>query len=469
MIFPLLSLAGALRPAVITARRPAAWPFPTWGSLKGRDWATVLPNGVIQALMSRSDTRLLQSPRLRAADNFQASLRIGERIPIATGSFGSGLGVGVGGGGFGGLVNTQFQYQEIGVNVDLTPKIHNNREVTLHVEIEISNVADFVDIGGLTQPIFGQRKVAHDIRIKDSESSVLGGLLQTQVFKTRSGLPILGDIPFLGKFFSTESTQIDENEILIVLVPHIVRLPDIQQANLKAVASGTDQVFRVRYEMPANDKSPLPKVGVDAEPPTKPGTTVVADAQPPKTEAPEAQPVAPVPAPPPTTPTPAPVEEPAPAPAQPQPAAQEAAQPPAPGAGTSFVLQPAAPQVGVGEQITVQVTVQNAVQLFAAPMRIRFDQKFVRLVDIMKGEFLEGDEQDLIFSKNIRNEVGQAAVNISRFPGTDGIDGSGAVVSLILEGVAAGSANLRVTPTGARDGEAKRVSITSAQADVTVR
>ena len=146
--------------------------------------------------MSRSDTRLLQSPRIRAADNFQASLRIGQRIPIATGSFGSGIGAGIGGGIP--LVNTQFQYQEIGVNIDLTPKIHNDSEISMHIEVEVSNVADFIEIGGIRQPIFGQRRVAHDIRVKEGEASILGGLLQTQIFKTRSGLPILGDIPFLG-------------------------------------------------------------------------------------------------------------------------------------------------------------------------------------------------------------------------------------------------------------------------------
>ena len=448
-------------------------PLTNLGNVSGRDWSTVLPGGVIQALMSRSDTRLLQSPRLRAQDNFQASLRIGERIPIATGSFGSGLGVGgVGGGGFGGLVNTQFQYQEVGVNIDLTPKIHNNREVSMHIEIEISNVADFVDLGGITQPVIGQRKVSHDIRIRDAESSVLGGLLQTQIFKTRAGVPLLADIPFLGRLFSTEQTTIDQNELLIVLTPHVVRLPEIRLANLKAVASGTDQVFRVRYESPPNDKSPLTKVGVDAEPPTKPDPAKVAVAQ--AAAEPAAAPQAPATPTEPVTAAPAePVPEPAAPPApvtQPaQPAPEPAAPAADPGTGPSFVLQPAAPLVAVGQQATVHITVQNAAQIFAVPMRIRFDQKFVKLVDITKGEFLQGDEQDLIFSKNIRNEVGQAAVNISRFPGTGGVDGAGVVVTLVIEGVAAGSANLRIIPTGARDGESQRVNITSGQATVTIR
>ena len=468
---PGIDLPVSFTGAGVGAGESGSVPLTNLGNVSGRDWSTVLPSGVIQALMSRSDTRLLQAPRIRAQDNFQASLRIGERIPIATGSFGSGIGAGIGGGIP--LVNTQFQYQEVGVNIDLTPKIHNNREVSMHIEIEISNVADFVDLGGITQPVIGQRKVSHDIRIKDAEASVLGGLLQTSIFKTRSGIPLLGDIPVLGRLFSTEQTTVDENEILIVLIPHVVRLPEIRRANLKAIASGTDQVFRVRYELPPNDKSPLTKVGVDTELATKPEAPTVAEAQPPTQTAP-AQAAAPPAAPSPTQPAPVvpavqAVEEVAPTTPPAQPVAEQAPPPADPAAGTSLALQPSAPELAVGQQITVHLRVQNAAQLFAVPMRIRFDQKFVRMVDITKGEFLKGDEQDLIFSKNIRNEVGQAAVNISRFPGTDGIDGSGVVVSLVIEGVAAGSGDLRVAPTGARDAEAKPVKITSAQATVTVR
>ena len=428
------------------------------GNLSSRDWSTTLPGGIVQALMSRSDTRLLQSPRIRAADNFQASLRIGQRIPIATGSFGSGIGAGIGGGIP--LVNTQFQYQEIGVNIDLTPKIHNDSEISMHIEVEVSNVADFIEIGGIRQPIFGQRRVAHDIRVKEGEASILGGLLQTQIFKTRSGLPILGDIPFLGRLFSTESEEVSESEILIVLIPHIVRLPDIKQHNLRMVASGTEQVFRVRYEQEGNDESPLRTVGADAPGETSPATAA-----------------APASVPGPATPAPAPEPGPAttaPAPAGPAPTATiEApaapAEPAQPASGPRLALQPAVPELTVGGQLEIQLLVQDVKQLFGMPMRIRYDQKVVELVDIRKGTFLEGDEQDLIFSKNIRHVVGQAAVNISRFPGTGGLDGSGVVVTLVFEGVAAGTSDLRVVSSGARDGERKLLQIKSAQATVTVQ
>ena len=443
-------------------------PLSDLGGSRSRDWVTTLPGGTIEALLSRSDTRLLQSPRVRAADNFKASLRIGQRIPIATGSFQPGIG----GVGINPLVNTQFQYEEIGVNVDLQPRIHNDHEVSLHIEVEVSNVADFLEIGGISQPVFGQRKVTHDVRIEQGHSSVLGGLVQTQTFNTRAGVPLLADIPIVGRFFSTEKVQVKENEILIVLVPHIVRMPDVQRANLRSVASGTDQVFRVRYEEEGNGRSPLRSFGADPQPAGQP--VEVSEARPDEKTPATTSITAPAPAPIVLPEQPAEARSTAQLPAAPQPeprpapAPQAQAEQPA-GDGARFVLRPATPTVVVGGKTEVDVIVQNVKQLFGVPLRIRFDGRVMRLADITKGTFLEGDESDLIFSKNIRNEVGQAAVNISRFPGTGGVDGEGLIITLIVEGVSSGESRLRVIPTGARDGDLRPLKIESAETRVTVQ
>ncbi len=423
-------------------------PLSQLGNLSSRDWSTVLPGGVIRALMTRGDTRLLQSPRVRAADNFQATLNIGSRVPVATGSFQPGIG----GVGVNPLVNTQFNYVEVGVNLSLTPKIHNDREVSLHIEVEVSNVSGEVDIGGIKQPTFGQRKVAHDIRIQEGETSVMGGLLDQQLRLTKSGVPLLGDIPILGHLFSSQRTETTENEILIVLIPHIVRLPEIKMANLKSVASGTDQTFRVRYEENGNGKPALPPVGESQQPET-PGTQIA--------ETPGLVP-APLPLPGQTQPEP---ERPADVPPAQAPATPE--QPPAIQPALSF--DPVSPQVVAGQQVSVNVVISNVNQLFGVPLRIGWDPKILRLVEITRGPFLQGAEQDLIFSRNIRNEVGQAAVNISRFPGTGGMDGGGVLVTLQFEGVETGSSNIRVTPTGARDATTQPVPLGPAQTVVNVQ
>jgi hypothetical protein len=117
----------------------------------------------------------------------------------------------------------------------------------------------------------------------------------------------------------------------------------------------------------------------------------------------------------------------------------------------------------------VDVVIENVTQLFGSPLRIAFDPRVVRITDITRGPFLEGDGMDLIFAKNIRAEIGQAAVNISRFPGTGGSDGRGVLVTLHLEGVAAGSSKIGVTSTGARNAEAQPISIPAAQLPVSIR
>ncbi len=475
-------------------------PLNKLGNLSSADWSTTLPGAQLTALLSSSDTRLLQSPRIRASDNFQASLRIGDRIPIATGSFQPGIG----GVGINPLVNTQFTYTDVGVVLDLTPKIHSDSEVSMHVEVEISTVRDFVDIGGISQPVIGQRRVVHDIRIQEGQASIMGGLFQSQLFKTKSGVPFLGEIPILGRLFSSTDTTLSENEILVVLIPHIVRLPEIRDINLQEIASGTEQTYRVRYEPEKNDKPALPPVGVNG---TQPDTEAVAVAAPAAAVvatpgAPTATPAAvaapgavpaqvaapaagtaatPIPATPspaaPGVPAPAAPAPAAPAPAAPataaqtQPAAPAPAASPAPNPGAPPTLRfdPVEPQIGVGETVAINIYVDDANQLFGLPLRFGFDPKLVRIADIVKGTFLQGDGQDLIFSRNIRNEVGQAAVNISRFPGTGGVDGAGLVVTVNLEGIAAGEMAFRVSPAGSRDATGQQIKIEPARLTVNVR
>lgn len=424
------------------------------GSIGSRDWVTSLPSARIAALFGSSDTNLLQSPRIRASDGAQASLRIGDRIPVATGSFQPG----VGGVGINPLVNTQFQYQDVGVNVDIQPKVHNDREVSMHVEIEISNVRDFTDIGGIQQPIIGQRTIAHDIRIEEGEASILGGLNQGQVFKTKSGVPFLSEIPILGRLFSITRVEDNENEILIVLIPHIVRLPTIDESNLKSIASGTDQTFQVRYEEDGNGEAALPPPGQAIEPqPQQPAPAAPVAQTPPPFEQPGTQPA-------PEQPTPQP-QQPA---QQPQQPAQQPEQP-APAAGPRLSLAPANPTVGVDQELTLAVRIDAAEQLFGAPLRIRYNKDVLSLEEVERGDFLAGPEgTDLIFSRNIRNQVGQAAVNISRFPGTGGADGGGTLITLRFRAIAPGQSSVNISPMGARNAQQQVVTIAATMTQVTV-
>ena len=426
-----------------------------FGDVGVGSWSTVLPGFQLTALFSNSQTELLQSPRVRTADNHQADLRIGDRIPIATGSFQPG----VGGVGINPLVNTQFTYTDVGVNVSLTPKIHANRDVSMHVEVEISNVRDFVDIGGISQPVIGQRTIQHDIRVQEGEASVIGGLNQSQIFKTRAGVPFLGEIPVIGKLFSDEDVQRTESEILLVLIPHIVRMPGIEQSNLRTIASGTDQKFELRYEQRGNGQ---PALGVE------PGDTAAV----PSEQAPVPDPAAaPQPEPEPDEPQPsddtgqsAPTAEPEPdRPEDPDPAEVSAPQ------GPRLSLEPEIAVIPVDQRITLSLVVGDAVELASMPLRIQYDREKLRLVGIERGPFLAGDDaSDIIFSRSIRHANGLAAVNISRFPGAGGADGDGVLVTLTFEGLAPGTAQLRVTANAPRDASNQTLAVEPLETEISV-
>src|ERR1700694_3572531 len=147
--------------------------------LTGADYSVTLPSFTANALLNDSTTKIIQNPEVRSVDGQPAKLRIGDKVPIATGSFQAGVGVGgaAGAGFVNPLVNTQFQYQEVGVNVDITPRVHPNHEISMKAIVEVSSVTGQQTIGGIQQPIISQRKLDNEIRMDEDEANVLGGLI----------------------------------------------------------------------------------------------------------------------------------------------------------------------------------------------------------------------------------------------------------------------------------------------------
>src|SRR5207237_3028695 len=185
--------------------------------LNATDFTVTVPNVTLNLLYSDANTQIIQRPELRSSDGQKASLKIGNRIPVATGSFQPGIG----GVGINPLVNTQFQYLDVGVNIDITPHVHAGREVTLKISLDISAVTSTTNIGGINQPVIGQRKIEHEIRLKEGEVNLLGGILEDQQTKALSGIPGLSNIPILKYLFAQTNTEHRENEIVFVLIPHI--------------------------------------------------------------------------------------------------------------------------------------------------------------------------------------------------------------------------------------------------------
>jgi len=233
------------------------------GNISWRDYAAVLPSAAAQAVMSDNKTHILQSPEVRVTDGQTAKLKIGTRVPIATGSFLPSLGgtAGTSGGGIGLLASTQFQYQDVGVNLEITPRVLATGEVALHAHIEISSLGAPLTVGGISEPTFSQRVIEHDIRLREGEVNLLGGLIQRTQTNTVNGLPFLSDIPVLGALFSQTTKEINEQEVMVMLTPRVIRLPEpATTAASRQVPAGSSPVGggigRMPTEMPQVPEGP---------------------------------------------------------------------------------------------------------------------------------------------------------------------------------------------------------------------
>ena len=426
----------------------SAVPFSNLGRLSTADFSTTIPSALLQAVLSDANTKVLQSPQLRAVDNLKATLKIGDRQPIASGSFGSALGsVGV---GMSPLMNTQFTFIDVGVNVEITPRVHDNGDVSLHVDLDISSVTGHVNTGGVDQPIIGQRKISHDIRMPDGAVQLLGGLTKYQETKSRTGIPGLASIPILNRLFTSESVHRERQELMIALIPHVVRRPEYTAENLRGIAVGNQTSVHLNYGRQ-----------LGSTPPVAPRKEDPAAATPPMTAAGSAMPPATAP----------PMGAPGMAPPATAPAAEEPAKPVAPKPVGNAVVRFLPPRVEINAQgtTTVALIIENATDVSSAPLQVTFDSKVVKLNDAGRGDFFSSDGQIPVFTKNIQNDAGAAAVNLNRLPNTPGVSGSGMLTQLTFQAVAKGSTTVTVPNLTVRNAQGQVVFSGSPQMTINVK
>lgn len=278
--------------------------------------------------------------------------------------------------------------------------------------MEVSSITGRVNIGGIDQPIFGQRVIEHEIRLREGEVNILGGIIEQTEITTLEGWPGLARIPFLRYLFSSERKESQENELLIVLTPRILRLPEITAANLRPLAVGTDETVAL----------PRP-----AEAPT-----------------------------PPTVPPSAPPEP------QPQPPSPPEVQGPA-----SIRFEPAPARVSPGQSVAVDVVVENVRDLFSVPFVLSFDPAVVELAEVHHGGLL-GGEQPAALVHRVDKESGTAIISLSRAPGASGVTGRGTLVTLVFRGLVAARTQLVIQQIAARDSQRRPLGLETAGGEVVV-
>ena len=184
-----------------------------------------VPGIYYRLLKNDVNTRTLANPQLRTSEGIAAQAKFGDRVPVPVTTFAP-----IATGGINQQPITSFVYENIGVNIDILPRTHHDDEVSLTLKIALSNISG-TGFGGL--PTFGNREINTTIRLKDGETNMLAGLIRDEERTILAGVPGLSDLPLIGHLFANNHKETKETDIILTLTPHIVRVLDLTEADLK--------------------------------------------------------------------------------------------------------------------------------------------------------------------------------------------------------------------------------------------
>jgi len=417
----------------------------------------VIPSVVLNFLKSDSDTRFIAQPQLRVTEGEQAEILIGDRVPIPTTSFNTSQTVG------GNIVPiTSFTYQNVGITVQVEPRVHHNKEVTLKVQVEVSQVTGSVDAGATVQPIIGTRQIQTVIRLRDGETTLMAGMIQRTRQDDNSAVVGIGDIPGLRRVLGNTNLQETEIDIVMTMTPRIIRIPDITEEDLATLWVGTEENMRLRGAARvalnagpfARDDSydeaavlaglaePVERQGgaismsssdeVDRSEAGGPADATDADSTGGSGPASRAEPGSLLP----------PVGD--------DPGAKSGAdedEPPAPTAGPASVrLVPAKTSYAVGEQIVLNIAMENGGNVGSVPFHLRYNSEVLQfLPPATEGPFMGADGTSTVFLASDVAGGGEVVVGLSRLGGTKGAFGSGVLATFQFMAVAPGDAGFAFT------------------------
>jgi general secretion pathway protein D len=391
-------------------------------------------------LYTDSTSKILQQPQIRALDGQKASLKLGERVPVATGSFQPGIG----GVGINPLVNTQFNYIDVGVNVDITPRIHGLDEVTLKIAMDISAVDSYQNIGGIQQPVIGQRKIEQEIRLKEGEANIMGGIMEETDTRNLQGIPGLAQIPFFRYLFSNDQKNRIDNELVFMLVPHIVRAQDITASNTKPIDVGTANVIQLhRPSILPETTQVINSLGVSARS-GAPQNAPMQQGQPPAGQQPGVTPQ------------------------QPQNESPDQSPAAAPQGSAIVSFDPANLNQAVGSTFTVNVSLAGAQNVNSVPLQVTYNPSVLQLLNVSNGPLLEQDGQPVALVHRDDAMAGIVQLTASRPPGAAGVSGNGSVFTLTFQAKAAGQATLSINRAQLKNAAMQTLPASGSQAIVTV-
>jgi general secretion pathway protein D len=242
---------------------------------------TNLPNLYYRLLKQDTNTRTLANPQLRTSEGVPAQARFGERVPVPVTTFSP-----IATGGVNQQPITSFNYENIGVNIDITPRTHHDDQVSLALKLSVSNISG-TGFGNL--PTFGNREISTVIRLKDGETNLLAGLIRDEERRVLRGVAGLSDLPVVGRLFAQTQREIQETDIVLTLTPRVIRVLDLTEEDLRPFRVGDNTTAPLALPVPL----PLPAPAEREAPPQAPAPP---PAEPPD-QLPGAKPILPPPPP----------------------------------------------------------------------------------------------------------------------------------------------------------------------------
>ena len=438
------------------------------------DFYLAVPTAIVRFLESDTKTKVIAKPQLRGAEGTKLSMKVGDKVPVISTSY---TPIATGGAGVNPL--SSYNYQDVGVQVDVTPTVTLEGDIRLDLTVISSTRKADVLVAGQLIPSFGNREVTTRLRLRDGESNLLAGLLQDAEQVGVSGFPGAIHTPILKQLFSSNTGQFDQTDIVMLLTPHIVRTHEINESDLKPIYIGSQQNLGVGGPPPliaAQPEAPPPVVApgpapapvpqrvpgaptVTAPPGSSPipGTVLVPPPAPAPTPPVTVPPEPVVNQPPPATPagTPPAVAAPPAAtpPAAPPPAAEPTAVPTAsPGVGAAQVtMTPSAPTLRVGGgPYNLPISIANATRLSTVTLTLIYDPQKLRIRQVLEGGFMRSSGGSTSFSNQVN--ANRIDITITRAGDATGATGTGLLASIMFDAVEAGATTLTLSGTATGPG-----------------
>ena len=372
---------------------------------KSEHFQVTLPGAVVQFLEADSDTKIISQPRLRGIDGEEIKYVVGDKIPIPRTTF-----TPIAAGGFAQQPLTSFQYEDVGIDVKITPTIHFENEVTLELDIKIKSLggAGYADI-----PIIATREVKNIIRLKDGETNLLAGLLKDEERKTISGIAGLKNIPILGRLFSSTDQVIQQTDVILTITPYIIRKVPVSEEDLKPLWVDLGGIS------PAASARRGPPEEALAERRARQRTEV-------------------------------------------EDMARRREQ-------NRVFLTPANFEVPQNREFRVSVNARIQEDVSSMSLNISFDPASVKLKEVVRREFLNRLGKDVPFLKNIDNSSGVCTIGFSSTDIGKGIKGTGSIATLIFQAVSKGESTVQVTSVSANKPTGQALMFETGQSRVVVR